>query len=116
VAAEGWQRAPAPVDPASTRWAREPTATRDGVLSVVPTAPVLDEHPVPSTDASHPRLERVLAWVAPWWAARRQATRVARYQRAVWARIAAAQDDRQRARDLPSRAGSSWRGSQYWHR
>jgi len=128
--AEGWRRERAPVDPAASRWAWKPAAsdpaatrwtlqpasTHDVVLSVVPTSPVVDEYSVPSTDAPHPRLERVLAWVAPWWVARRQAARIARYQRAVWARIAAAQDDRQRAGDLPSRAGSSWRGSRYWHR
>ena len=38
----------------------------------------------------HPRVERVLAWVAPWWATRRAAARRARYQRAAWARIAVA--------------------------
>jgi hypothetical protein len=85
-------------------------------LSVVPTAPVLDEYPMPSVDPKRPRVERFLAVIAPWWASRRAAARVARYQRAVWARIAAANDARQRATDLPSRYGPAWRGSRFWHR
>jgi hypothetical protein len=114
--AVGWRQEPAPADPAASRWTRDPAATHDVVLSVLPTGPVLDEYPLPSVDPPHPRLERVLAVVAPWWVARRAAARVARYQRAVWKRITPAQDARHRASDLPSRAGPSWRGSPFWHR
>jgi len=117
--AEGWRRERAPVDPAASRWTEEPAATRDVVTSVLVTAPLPDEHPLPSVDPPHPRLERVLSWIAPWWAARRAAARVARYQRVVWARITAAHDARRRAGDpenLPSRAGPAWRGSRYWQR
>jgi len=114
--AGGWRREPAPVDPATTRWTYTPAETRDVVLSVLPTAPVPDKHPLPSVDPKHPRLDRVLSWIAPWWAARRAAARVARYQHAVWARITAAYDAQRRARDLPSRAGPSWCGSRYWQR
>src|SRR5262245_29702509 len=114
--AVGWRREPAPGDPAASRWVFTPAETRDVVLSVVATRSVPNEYPVPSPDPSHPRLERLLAWVAPWWATRRSAARVARYQHAVWRRIAAAQDARRRAGDLPSRAGPSWRGSAYGHR
>jgi hypothetical protein len=83
---------------------------------VLVSAPVPDEHPLPARDPKHPRLERLLAVVAPWWASRRAAARTARYERAVWARVTAAHDARDRARDLPSRYGPSWRGSQFWHR
>jgi hypothetical protein len=128
--AAGWRREPAPADPAAWRWAREPAApdptasrwtwkpaeTRDPVMSVLVSAPVPDEHPLPSVDPKHPRLERFLAVVAPRWVARRQAARVARYQHAVWNRITAANDARHRATDLPSRFGPSWRGSRFWHR
>jgi hypothetical protein len=114
--AVGWRREPAPGDPAASRWTWKPAETRDVVLSVLPTAPLVDEYPVPLVDPPHPRLERLLAMVAPWWAARRAVARVARYQRAVWTRIAAANDARHRAHDLPSRYGPSWRGSAYWHR
>jgi hypothetical protein len=119
MAEGGWRRAPAPADPAALQWTKQAPATRDVVAAVMLTAPVPDEHPLPSVDPPHPRLERVLSWVAPWWATRRAAARVARHQRAVWARIAAAYDDRRRGRypeDLPSRAGPRWRGSRYWQR
>jgi len=98
-------------------WRRQAAATRDVVASVVVTAPVPDEHPMPSVDPRHPRLERLLAVVAPWWAARRATARVARYRHAVMVRITAAHDARCRdLPDLPSRAGPAWRGSLYWHR
>jgi hypothetical protein len=113
--AGGWRRE-APADPAASRWTREPATKRDVVASVVPAAPVPDEDPLPSVDPKHPRLERLLAVVAPWWASRRAAARVARYQHAVWTRITAAHDDWHRALDLPSRAGPAWRGSKYWPR
>ena len=67
-------------------------------------------------DSKHPRLEPFLAVVAPWWASRRAAVRLARYQHAVWTRITAAHDARDRAVDLPSRYGPAWRGSRFWHR
>jgi hypothetical protein len=117
--AEGWRRESEPADPATSRWTRQPPATRDVVLSVLPAALISDDHPLPSVDPPHPRLERVLAWVVPWWAARRAATRVARYQRAVWTCITATHDARRRHRDvvdLPSRYGPAWRGSRYWQR
>jgi len=117
--AVGWRREPAPTDPAASRWTRQPPPTRDGVLSVLATASISDDHPLPSVDPPHPRLERVLAWVAPWWAARRAAARLVRYQHAVWARVTAAHDARRRHRDvedLPSRYGPAWRGSRYWQR
>jgi len=114
--AGGWRREPTPADPAASRSTWTPAETRDRVLSVLPTAPLVDEHPLPSVDPPHPRLETVLAWVAPWWATRRAAARVARYRQAVWRRISAEQDARHRAGDLPSRAGAAWRGSRYWHR
>lgn len=114
--AEGWRRQPAPVDPAASRWTQEP-ATRDVVTSVHVTASVPDEYPLTSVDPPHPRVERVLAWVAPWWATRRAATRRARYQRAAWARITAAHDAQGCDRDhLPSRYGPAWRGSRWWQR
>ena len=113
--AEGWRRE-APADPAASRWTYTPAETRDVVLSVLVTAPVVDENPLPSVDPPHPRLERVLAVMAPWWVTRRHAARVARYQHAVWRRITAAQNARHRADDLPSRYGPAWRGSRYWHR
>jgi hypothetical protein len=114
----GWRRFPPPVDPAAaSRWTWHPAETRDSVTSVLVSAPVPDEHPpLPSVDPPHPRLERFLAVVAPWWVARRQAARVARYQHAVWRRVAVAHDARDRARDLPSRYGPAWRGSRFWHR
>jgi hypothetical protein len=34
----------------------------------------------------------------------------------VWHRITAANDARHRATDVPSRYGSAWRGSHFWHR
>jgi len=117
--AEGWRREPAPADPAAWRWTREPPATLDAVLSVLPTALISEEHPLPSVNPPHPRLEGVLTWVAPWWAARRAAARLARYQHAVWVRITAAHDARRRHRDvedLPSRYGPAWRASRYWQR
>jgi hypothetical protein len=58
----------------------------------------------------------MLSWIAPWLAERRAAARVARYQYAVWTRITAAHDGRDRAPDLPSRYGPAWRGSGYWRR
>jgi hypothetical protein len=114
--AEGWRRAPARADPVASRWTWQPAETHDIVVSAVPTAPVVDEHPLPSVDPRHPRLEWVLSWIAPWWASRRAAARVARYQHAVWGRVGVAYDDRHRALDLPSRYGPSWRGSRFWHR
>src|SRR5262245_16298503 len=60
-------RAPPARGAAASRWMREPAATHEVVLSVLPTAPVADEYPLPSLDPPHPRLERVLAVVAPWW-------------------------------------------------
>ena len=117
AAASRWTRAPAAADPATSRWTWKPAATSDGVLSVLPTAPVPDEYRLPSVDPPHPRLERVLAVVAPWWAARRAAARVARYRHAAWVRITAASAARGRDRDhLPSRYGDAWRGSRYWQR
>jgi hypothetical protein len=116
MAAAGWERAAAPPDPAASRWTWKPAETRDGVMSVLVSAPVPDEHPLPSVDPPHPRLEQFLTWVAPWWVARRAAARRARYQYAVWARVTAAHDARDRARDLPSRFGPAWRGSAYWRR
>jgi hypothetical protein len=83
---------------------------------VLVSAPVPDEYPLPSVDSKHPRLEPFLAVVAPWWASRRAAVRLARYQHAVWTRITAAHDARDRAVDLPSRYGPAWRGSRFWHR
>src|SRR5262249_6717340 len=69
-------------------------------------------HPPP-----HPRFERLLSWVAPRWARRRAAARVARYRRAAWTRITAAPAARGRDRDhLPSRYGDAWRGSRFWQR
>jgi hypothetical protein len=115
----GNRRAPAPTDPARSRWKLQPAETSDVVASVVLTAPVPDEHPLPSVDPAHPHLERVLSWVAPWWATRRAAARVARHRYAVWRRITAAHDARSRTRDLPdlpSRYGAAWRGSRYWQR
>jgi len=112
--AEGWRPEPPPADPAASRWTYTPAETRDVVLSVLVTAPLPDEHPLPSVDPPHPGLETVLAWVAPWWASRRAAARVARYQRAVWAGVAAAADARSRATDLPSRHGAAWRASRFW--
>src|SRR5262245_47510562 len=113
----GWTRAPAAPDAAASRWTWKPAETRDGVVSVLVSAPVPDEHPpLPSLDAKYRRLERVLSWLAPWWTSRRAAARVAAYQREVWRRIGAAHDARDRARDLPSPFGPAWRGSRFWHR
>jgi len=85
---------------------------------VLVSAPVADDDPLPSLAPPHPRFERVLAWIVPWWAARRAASRAARYQHAVSARITAAHEAHA-ARDLPdlpSPAGPRWRGSRYWQR
>jgi len=41
--------------------------------------------------------------------------RAARRHYAIGVRIAAANDARYRAPDLPSRYGPFWRGSQFWH-
>lgn len=114
--AAGWRREPEPADPAATPWTRAPTAPSSARLSVLVSGSVPDEHPVPSVNPKHPRLERVLSWVAPWWSTRRAAARVARYQHAVWRRITDAHDERHRAPDLPSRYGAAWRGSHFWHR
>jgi hypothetical protein len=117
MAEDGWRRAPAPTDPPALRWTKQPPSTHDGVAAVVLTAPLPDEHPVPSVDPPHPRLERVLSWIVPWWTTRRAAARVARHRHAVWRRITAAHDARSRdLPDLPSRYGPAWRGSRYWSR
>ena len=113
----GWQREPAPADPAASRWTWQPVERRAVVDSVLLSAPVRDDEPLPSPDPPHPRLERVLAWIVPWWAARRAVSRAARYQHAAWARITAAHDAQGRDRDhLPSRYGPAWRGSRWWQR
>jgi hypothetical protein len=108
-----------PPDPAASRLTVEPATPRAVVESVLLTAPVSDDHPLPVLDAPHPRLARVLAWVVPWWAARRAAARVARHLHALWARVTAAHDARRCARDpehLASPAGPAWRRSRYCKR
>ena len=113
----GWQREPAPADPAASRWTSQPVERRAVIDSVLLSAPVPDDDPLPALAPAHPRRERVLATVLPWWAARRAAARAARYQHAAWARITAAHDAQGRDREhLPSRYGLAWRGSRYWHR
>jgi hypothetical protein len=75
--------------------------------------------PAPTTVVGFdPRaLERVLSWIAPWWAARRAAARRARYQHAAWKQITAAHDAPSRDREhIPSRYGPAWRGSRWWQR
>jgi hypothetical protein len=78
----------------------------------------IDAVPLPALDPAHPRLERLLAWLIPPWAARRAAARRARYQLAVAARIAAAYAarDQPRAPLLRSPFGPACRGSTYWRR
>ena len=113
------RREPVPPDPAASRLTVEPATPRAVVESVLLTAPVSDDHPLPVLDAPHPRLARVLAWVVPWWAARRAAARVARHLHALWARVTAAHDARGCARDpehLASPVGPAWRRSRYWKR
>jgi hypothetical protein len=112
----GWQREPVPADPAASRWTWQRVERRAVIDSVLLSAPVPDDDPLPSLAPPHPRLERLLATVLPWWAARRAASRAARYQHAVWARIAAAYAARDHARVpiLPSPAGPRWRASRHW--
>jgi hypothetical protein len=117
VAAEGWQRAKAQpdwLDPPPPTWT--PAATTAAYDSDVHLRTLADDDPLPALTPGSPRLERVLAWLVPAWAARRAAARRARYQQAVAARIAAAQTARRREPDLPSPAGPRWRGSAYWRR
>jgi hypothetical protein len=114
--AAGWRQEPEPADPATSRWTRTPAAPSSAFLSVHATAALPDEHSLPSTDPPHPRLERVLSWIAPGWVARRQAIRVARRRYAIAVRLTAAHNDRHRAPDLPSRFGPAWRASRFWHR
>jgi len=119
VAADGWQRVearPSWLDPPAPTWT--PAATTAAYDSVIPLRPIEDEEPLPALDPPHARFERVLAWIMPWWAARRAAARRARHQHAVAARIAAAYAARDHARVpmLYSPAGPAWRGSAYWRR
>jgi hypothetical protein len=75
---------------------------------------VEDDDSLPSVGTSHPRLERVLAWIVRWWVVRRTAARVTRHRQAAWTRIAAAQDAQRPGHDvehLPSRYGPAWRAS-----
>jgi hypothetical protein len=102
------------LDPPPATWTpAAPTAAYDSVLV---SRPLENAAPLPALEPAHPRLERVLAWLAPWWAQRRAAARWARHQHAVAVRIAAAYAarDHGRAPLLPSPAGPAWRGSAYW--
>src|SRR5262245_46603323 len=110
--ASRWTREPAASDPAASRWTEQPAQTRHVVTSVHRMAAVPDEDPLPSVDPRYPRLERLLSWVLPLWAARRAAARRTRYHAACWKQITAAHDAPDRDRDhLPSRYGPAWRGS-----
>ena len=60
---------------------------------------VPDDDPLPTTAPRAPRLERVLAWLAPGWARRRAAARAALHQQAIAWRLTRVADDRRRARD-----------------
>jgi hypothetical protein len=119
VAADGWQRVeerPSWLDPPAPTWT--PATTTASYDSVLVSRALADAAPLPPLDPRHPRLERVLAWIMPWWAARRAAARRARHQHAIAARIAAAYAARDHARAplLPSPYGPAWRGSVYWRR
>src|SRR5262249_60033038 len=60
-----------------------------------------DEDPLPPTTPRRPRLERVLAWLAPRWAARRAAVRAARHRHAIAQRLADVADTRRQAHHGP---------------
>ena len=116
MAADGWQRVearPSGLDPPPATWT-VPPATHV-VHSVLPMRAVEDEDPLPSLAPLHPRVEKILGWLVPWWATRRAAARLARRQHAIVARINAARG-RGAVPDLASPAGARGRGSRYWSR
>jgi hypothetical protein len=77
-----------------------PAPRADPGSAMVWTVP--DDDPLPAITPRSPRLERVLVWLAPRWAARRAAARVALHQHAVARRLADVAEERRRTRDAPA--------------
>src|SRR5215475_1221696 len=97
--AAGWGQGGRP--PSGGAWTAGPSTSStaparraDPGSATVWTVP--DDDPLPSTAPRAPRLERVLAWLAPRWAMRRAAARTALRQHAIAWRLTRVADDRRR--------------------